>query len=91
MQRMNVGELQRRLDERGVSVLTATDSTLAADELTIYLLEHDGRLNQEDAIRCLNAMPEVAHVEVAAQSWTILRVSLTPSGEGAEAVQAPRD
>jgi hypothetical protein len=88
---MDAGELARRLEECGVSVLTTTDSSLAADEVTVYLLEHDGRLNQEDAIRCLNAMPEVACVEVAAQTWTILRVSLTPSDDGAGVVQAPRD
>jgi hypothetical protein len=88
---MDAVALQRRLDDCGVCVLTTTHSTIATDELTVYLLEHDGRLNQEDAIRCLNAMPEVARVEVAAQSWTILRVIVVPSGDGADVVQAPRD
>jgi hypothetical protein len=87
---VDADELQRRLDECGVCVLTATDSALADDEVTIYLLERDGRLNQQDAIRCLNAMAEVVRVEVAAQSWTILRVSLTTS-DNRDVDQASRD
>ena len=88
---MDAAELQRRLDECGVCVLTTTNSTLTADQLTVYLLEHDGRLNQQDAIRCLNAMPEVAGVEVAAQSWTILTVHFATADHDTDVVQAPRD
>jgi hypothetical protein len=93
MSAMDAFELQHRLRESGVRVLTVTQNAQAGRDLTVYLRSNDGRLNQEEAIRCMEAMREIARVEVSPRTWSIIAVYLaSPDADEADAAgdQAPR-
>ena len=75
---MEPEELQRRLYDGGVSRPHVLRRTRADHELVVYVEQNDGRLNQQEALRLLHAMPEVAGVRTTS-CFTTKMFSPVPS------------